>query len=283
MKRLASAFGSLVLMAGTAWAQQGPSNPAGSFPPPMSPFLESSAPAETGTAVSPASLPGSNGLESGGRAVAASLMQSAPQGDPSTMGTGLVRDDLGKCDHCGRAWEDCCCEHCWTAFGEYLLLQPRGADIVFAVPSLTCTSPPLGSANQVDFGFDSGFRVGLARAICPGVSEIAATYTHFESNEGASAVAPVGMVLHPVLTHPLLDSCDNETSTLARASASINFDRADIDYRRYTDCGCLRLDWLVGFGYGQLNQDLDVHYEADRVRAASDAFGYGVRLGGGGE
>src|SRR5262245_45538266 len=38
------------------------------------------------------------------------------------------------CDHCHRQMTDCCCGgHGLTFFGEWLLLQPRDANIVYAV------------------------------------------------------------------------------------------------------------------------------------------------------
>jgi hypothetical protein len=90
-------------------------------------------------------------------------------------------------------------------------------------------------------------------------------------------------VLLPLLFHPSLLNCPLGTSTRARASSSIDFDRVNIDYRRYVDCGCLRLDWLVGFGYGELIQDLRAIYDEGRVEVNSESWGYGARIGGGGE
>lgn len=196
---------------------------------------------------------------------------------------------MAVCDRCGKDWKDCKCDgHGWTFFGQWLLLQPKGADPVFAVRSSTCTSPPLGSAEQLDFGSESGFKIGIGRALHEPCSEIMATWTHFESNEDHSATIAAPFTLRPLLTHPVLNSCDDGTTVSARADATIDFDRVELDYRRYIDMGCIRAEYAVGFAYGQLNQDLFAEYGdgpvvVDRVEVVTDSFGYGVHVGAGGE
>jgi hypothetical protein len=190
--------------------------------------------------------------------------------------------ELAACGGCGHDWTDCCCNRCgWTAFGEWLLLQPRGADVLYAERALNCFTPPIGT-EQIDFGAISGYKVGLARSLHDGCSEIVGTFTRFESVEEDRAVPTTGTdVLRPVLAFDPFVTCDDSTSTSARAKAGIDFERADVDYRAYIDHGCCRFDWLVGFGYGALKQDVQAIYDAGRVNVESDAWGYGVRLGGG--
>ena len=190
--------------------------------------------------------------------------------------------ELAKCGGCEQAWTDCRCNRCgWTAFGEWLLLQPRNADVLYAERALNCFTPPIGT-EQIDFGAFSAYKVGVARKLHDGCSEIAASFTRFEANEKGRAVPTTGSdVLRPVLAFDPFATCDDSTSTRARASAGIDFERADLDYRSYIDHGCYRLDWLVGFGYGALKQDVQAVYDAGRVLIESDAWGYGVRLGGG--
>jgi hypothetical protein len=190
--------------------------------------------------------------------------------------------ELAHCDGCKQEWTDCCCKPCqWTVMGEWLLLQPRGADVLFAERAPTCFAPPTGT-EQIDFGAFSGFRFGVARTLHDGCSEIAARFTHFEANESDRAASTTGTdIIRPVLAFDPFATCDDSTSTRARASAGIDFDRADVDFRAYIDHGCTRFDWVMGFGYGQLNQDVKAVYDAGRVEVESDAWGYGLRLGGG--
>ena len=191
---------------------------------------------------------------------------------------------IAECDHCHRAAARCCCaQRGLTFFGEWLLLQPRDANIVYAVRARTCFEPPL-DAEQLDFGTFSGFKIGVAKALCDNCSGIAVSWTHFEANQSDRAAPTRGTdVLRPVLAFDPFATCDDSTSSSARANASINFDRVAIDYRSYIDHDCFRFDWLVGFGYGQLTQDVTAVYDAGRVNVDTEAWGYGVRLGGGAE
>ena len=190
------------------------------------------------------------------------------------------------CDRCGKPWSSCHCDgHGWKFFGEYLLLQPRGADPVFALRSPSCDAtgfnPPTGS-EQVDFGFQSGFRVGFEKEVRDGLSTIGANFMHFEANESQRANPTVGGgVLVPIVAFDPTATCDASTSALAAAKASINFDRVSLDYKRYIECGDCKFDWLVGFAYGQLTQDLKARFDADRVDVDTGTWGYGLHLGGG--
>jgi hypothetical protein len=190
--------------------------------------------------------------------------------------------ELAECGGCRQAWTDCCCDRCnWTVFGQWLLLQPRNADVLYAERALNCFTPPIGT-EQIDFGAFSGYKVGFARSLHGGCSEIVASFTRFESVEEDRAVPTTGTdVLRPVLAFDPFVTCDDSTSTSARAKAGIDFERADIDYRATIDHGCFQFDWLVGFGYGALKQDVQAIYDAGRVNVESDAWGYGLRLGGG--
>src|SRR5207249_1012942 len=83
------------------------------------------------------------------------------------------------------------------------------------------------------------------------------------------------------LLHPSQITCPGSTSTLARASAGIDFDRINIDYKQYCTWNCTQFDWLVGFGYAKLEQELTAIFDENSARADSDLHGYGLRIGGG--
>ena len=186
------------------------------------------------------------------------------------------------CDRCGKAWASCHCDgHGWKFFGEYLVLHPRGADPVFALRAPTCLQPPTG-VEQIDFGMESGFRLGFEKEIGDGFSTIGANFAHFEANdERRAAPTTGGGVLVPIVAFDPTATCNGSTSTLASASAGVGFDRVSLDYRRYIESGNCKFDWLVGFAYGQLTQDLKAQFDEDRVTVDTGAWGYGLHVGGG--
>jgi hypothetical protein len=140
--------------------------------------------------------------------------------------------------------------------------------------------PPLAT-EQIDFGDFSGFRAGFARALSPS-SDMAVSFMMFEAQEEERAAPTTGTdVILPLLFHPTLVNCPLSTSTRARASAGIDFDRINIDYRSRCCWKGAELDWLIGFGYGKLEQDLDAIFDEGSVAVDVDLHGYGLRLGGG--
>jgi hypothetical protein len=187
------------------------------------------------------------------------------------------------CDGCGQDLGDCCCPSgCGLRiFADWLYLQPRGADAVYAARALNCFDPPL-DVEQIDFGAFSNYRVGFAKTLHNDCTELGATFWSFEAQEEDHATRTVGTdVILPLLLHPSQIDCPGTTSTLARASAGIDFDRINIDYKQYCDWNCTQFDWLIGFGYAKLEQDLRASYDENSIQADSDLHGYGLRLGGG--
>jgi hypothetical protein len=190
---------------------------------------------------------------------------------------------LATCGKCGHEWTGCCCpQGCGlTIFGEWMFLQPRGADAVFAARALNCFDPPL-ETSQIDFGAFDSFRVGFSKTLGDKCSEIGATFWMFEAQEEEHAPRTTGTdVILPLLLHPSQITCPGSTSTLARASAGIDFDRVNIDYKHYLTANCIQFDCLIGFGYAKLEQDLIATFDEGSSRADSDLHGYGLRLGAG--
>lgn len=267
MKRFALAGFLVSLVAGTAAAQTAPSygdyQPA---PPSLSRVI----------------LKGVSSVEPVVPAAASSMLSHVSKPQEGKEGA----KELATCDKCGQPWTDCCCDSScgWTIFGEWMLLQPRGSDAVFATRALNCFNPPIG-VEQIDLGAFDSYRVGFFKQ-CGDCCDIGATFWMFESEEDERASPTIGTdVIFPALLFPTISNitpgCNDATSTSARASLGIDFDRFNIDYRCRCDWTCFQLDWLVGFGYGKLEQDLTAIYDEGFVRADSDLHGYGVRLGGG--
>ena len=215
-------------------------------------------------------------------AAAASYVAGTTKPQEAKEGT----TELATCDKCGQAWTDCCCDACcgWTVFGEWMYLQPRGSDPVFATRALNCFNPPTG-VEQFDLGASDSYRAGIYKQ-CGACSDIGATFWMFESHENERAAPTIGTdVIFPALLFPTIANvgpgCNDATSTRALARHDIDFDRISIDYRSRFECNCIEFDWLVGFGYGKLDQELLVLYDEGFVKVDSDLHGYGVRLGGG--
>jgi hypothetical protein len=222
--------------------------------------------------------------------------ESAHVADPSTTAvepgpatlTGALESESGEpltCESCHRDVDCCCCGKHWIISGQWMYLQPRGSEIVYAFDSPGCFSPPLGAAEQIDWDFESGFKVGVGRLFTDdGSAGLFASYTHFEAHEADNARSVTGDgTLRPLLLFPQPGTCDALSSTSAQAHAAIEFERVELDYKRFFDCGCWRLDWLLGVAYGQLNQDASALYDTDLVRIDTDMYGYGARMGFGAE
>jgi hypothetical protein len=195
--------------------------------------------------------------------------------------------EAAKCGGCSQEWTDCCCDSgCgWMFFAEWMYLQPRGSDAVFATRALNCFGPPTG-VEQFDLGNQDAYRAGFYKQ-CGPCSDIGASFWMFESHENERAAPTTGTdVIFPALLFPTIRNittgCNDATSTSARASLDIDFDRIAIDYRNRFEACCIEWEWLVGFGYGKLDQELLAIYDEGFVKVDSDLHGYGLRVGGGG-
>lgn len=206
----------------------------------------------------------------------------------ATLVGGFEIDDAAgnpTCGECHRATDNCCCDATrWAISGQWMYLQPRGTEIVYAIDNAACFGSPLGRAEQIDWDYESGYKVGIGKYFGDGSHGLFVNYSHFEANEADDATRATGPgTIRPLLTFAIPATCDGVSSTSARADASINFDRVEIDYKQFFSNECWKFDWLVGLAYGQLNQDVSAQYENDIVRVASDAFGWGARVGAGAE
>lgn len=194
------------------------------------------------------------------------------------------------CDDCFA--DPCCTDPCyvpgWTLFGEFLYLRPRDAEVVYAIPiDAIGGNPPIqvGPTGLVDPDYEPGFRVGFSFALDE-CSELRTTYTHFESQTFDEASASAPYVLRSMVLHP---SSANAATDWLRGSASydVDFDLADLDYRRILSCGPAHvLNYLVGVRYAGLQQDFGSVFTSlgdETVETRVGFDGGGIRVGLDGE
>jgi len=182
-----------------------------------------------------------------------------------------------------------CRAPCWQFFGEFLYLRPGDDKVSYAVPINGAIVPPAGAApvqvgpeGIVDISFESGFRVGLARALSA-YSSVGASYTHFESNTADTISQAPPFVLRSLVHHP--GTANAATDFLqADATHSIDFRLADLEYRRLLSSGTLHdIRYVIGARYGHLEQDFQSIFtnavDTEIVESNIEFDGGGIRFG----
>jgi Legionella pneumophila major outer membrane protein precursor len=170
-------------------------------------------------------------------------------------------DSVPYCEECSRC--DCCCTPFWThrsyIFGEFLYLQPMGADIAYAIQQNGvggAGTVPAGRVGVVDQPFTPAYRVGFGKALNDCAS-IGASYANYHSHGDDVLFAPEGLggtvaslVLHPNSTNA------GSTSSVIEADEDIDFQLVDLEYRRIWHVGPMgAVNYVVGVRYGKLQQD----------------------------
>jgi hypothetical protein len=158
----------------------------------------------------------------------------------------------------------CCTPRCrrapvWQAFGEYLYLRPGNEKVAYAVPFNGAVTAPtgfpvqLGNEAVADDGFDSGFRVGVARDL-GGCNSIGVTYSDFNSRIDDAVTIHAPIALTSLVAHP--GTQDASTNFLhASAGLKTDFQLADVAYRQIFSCNeCYSVNYVLGFRYGSLQQ-----------------------------
>lgn len=192
---------------------------------------------------------------------------------------------------------DACCEpqgwhHRFNAFGEYMLLRARNADIAYALPvngPVVAGAPGVaglpgvqqGPVGIVDPDYSSGFRIGGGFTLDE-CSQIQLTYSEFDETT-ASAIAPAFPdVLRSLVLVPDTSTADTDFLNAA-ASETIQFKLVDLDYRgllAYSND--YKVSYLVGARYAKLDQDfIGVFSEAGvtAVNSTVNFDGGGLRVG----
>ena len=175
--------------------------------------------------------------------------------------------------------------HRTGAFGEYIFLQPSGADVAYVQPRDgldPLTSVPFGPVSVVDPDYQPGARIGGSFAL-DGCSSIRGTYTWYESSTSDSVAIDVPNSLNSLLIYSGAFRAAS-TSLLADAAYDIDFQLIDVDYRATLfNTNRTQINYLLGARYGQLDQELISNQQASpgttTVESDIDFDGAGIRVG----
>ena len=198
------------------------------------------------------------------------------------------------CDACGSTVTACCCKPWWAhrcgAFADFLLLRPGSADQIYSIEQ---NSPvpgdfPTGPVGRVNIDDSTGYRVGftLAASDC---TSLVASYTRVDGSTENRIFAQPGNVLNSQIIHP--SSLTTGASSLqSSARSSFEFDLFDLGYHHVLrSSDCYVVNWLAGFRYGQMEQDLITQQEVSVATGLVtndidvDFDGFGLSLGLDGE
>jgi len=208
-------------------------------------------------------------------------------------GPGCAALDLG--------WSDCvdgspcvpvCCPPVWQhrsgAFGEYLYLRPREAEIVYAVPiDGPINGPPannpiqVGALGMVDPDYQSCYRAGIAVALSD-CSSLTVNVLRYDSQNSDSLSTQPGQVLRSLVAHPSSTSAASDWLN-ASATYDIDFQFVDLDYSALWRGGDnYAINYVVGARYGKLEQGFRSLFSANGTETVSsdiDFEGGGIKLG----
>lgn len=178
-------------------------------------------------------------------------------------------DDSCAGGQCGMGCEQCGCMPCccgtpfWAhrtyLFGEYLYLLPTDADMSYAIQQNGtggAGTVPAGAVGVLQPDFTSAYRTGFGVALGCRAS-IGASYMNFHDHTTDSLAAPLGITggtVASLVFHP--ESLNaGSTSSLVNASYDLQFQLADLEYRRLLSGNCRHaVNYSVGARYGKLWQ-----------------------------
>ena len=199
----------------------------------------------------------------------------------------------GACGQC--CCDPCCCGPKWFAFGDYLYMRARDAEVAYAVPIDGPVNNPddpkfqIGPTAVADFDYESAFRAGFGVGL-GNMMSVGVTYTSFDTDTSSSTSVLPGDLIHTLVSHRDTDTADQQFLSAA-ADYSMDFDLVDVDFRRVVSCGCgHQITCLLGARYAGLQQDFladfgvpneqeivttDVHFDGGGIRLGLDAEWYG--------
>lgn len=208
--------------------------------------------------------------------------------------TGYCGDqDCGKKSECQCKGECHCPRYHIRAFGDYLYLRARDAEVPFAtqVNSQLGANPAIQTSPLaiLDPDYSSGYRAGIGICLSD-LSELEVSYSAWETdthNEIVRDATVPGQAIHSLLIHP--GTRNVLTDTVAGAARmDMDYDLIDADFRKifYRDC-TTDLTYLIGLRYGEFRQNLQAVITDDLASATPDSlvfsdigfYGGGLRLG----
>lgn len=174
-----------------------------------------------------------------------------------------------------------------TTHVDWLLLRSSSTEVAYAVEVDGPGSPPanqgiqVGRTAVVNQDYASGYRVGFDLAL-DGCSSIDVNYTFFDSGNLDDITRTGTNDIRSSVTHPLTANAAADW-TDASATAGVEFEFADIDYRWVARSGCNnRVVFHVGARYANLEQDFQSQFSGNGTRNVDTDIqfdGAGVRLG----
>lgn len=191
---------------------------------------------------------------------------------------------------CARQCPECCGvgTHYSYAYGQFLYLRPRNAEVAYAVPiDGPIAAPPaanpiqIGGIGVLDPDYEPGFRAGFNLALDT-VSSLDVSYTLFESHTTDQISTQAPDVLRSLVAHPSTSSAATDFLS-ASADLEIDFDTIDLAYRHLLVCReVFAANYVLGARYGKLEQRFDslfVNNGTETVSTDIDFDGGGLRLG----
>ncbi len=160
---------------------------------------------------------------------------------------------------CADYSSDYCKCGCYSirVFGDYLCLRARDAEVPYAVQANSAVGAPVQTSRIaiLDPDFSSGVRLGFGVGLDE-CSELALSYTYYDVSTSDSISKTVDRFqMTSMVAHPNTPLADFNTFS-ADGHLQLNFQRADLDYRRYfLRNECTDVNYLIGACYGQLRQN----------------------------
>jgi hypothetical protein len=241
----------------------------------MSPSMSPMGPMSQPQSMAPMAMDGGNGM--------------GPMQGGSSF-SGLMDGGGNYCNDCGPAGGG------WTnryfAWGEFMYLKPRNAEVAYAVPVNTAAATAgsfvqTGNVHATELDYQPAFRAGFGFLLSPR-SAIAVSYSQFDRLTNDLALVGAG---GPSVLAPLVISPNSPALTaagarqIAGAELQTQFRILDIDYR-----GLLvynpqwQINYVVGARYGNLEQHFLSQFAPgaggiENVKAESEFDGGGLKLG----
>jgi len=187
----------------------------------------------------------------------------------------------------------CCASQCipsWEAFGDFLYIRPRNANVAYGVifngpadtPPTAATPIQVAQPGTASIDYHPGWRVGFSKALDE-CNAVVATYSHYEG-EDQSSMSTDQFEIRSMVSQPSTWSSNAASDWLQAASDyRMTYSLADVDFRwTFENQNDTRLSLLAGMRYVSLDQRLDVEFtstDVQDVHSQVNFDGAGLRIG----